>query len=194
MDLSLSSLLQMARDSVQNPREGARAVLRLNPPRQARWTGLILMAVMSTVLTNLSVLMMPLEDQAMMGAFATSPLRMVVIQVAVLLIMVQAVYHVGRWRGGQGSFADALLLVGWLQFILLVLQVAQIVLQVVLPPLAEILGLLGLILFLWLLTGFVAELHGFSSTGWVFVGIMATMIGAAFVLSFALVLFLGVGV
>jgi hypothetical protein len=157
MDLSLSSLLQMARDSVQNPREGARAVLRLNPPRQARWTGLILMAVMSTVLTNLSVLMMPLEDQAMMGAFATSPLRMVVIQVAVLLIMVQAVYHVGRWRGGQGSFADALLLVGWLQFILLVLQVAQIVLQVVLPPLAEILGLLGLILFLWLLTGFVDD-------------------------------------
>jgi len=68
------------------------------------------------------------------------------------------------------------LLVSWLQFVLICLQVVQIVAMVLLPPLAFLIGVAGIILFFWLLTAFVAELHGFSSTIGVFVSILIVMV------------------
>jgi len=52
-----------------------------------------------------------------------------------------------------------------------------------LPLLAELLGLMAMGLFLWLLTVFTAELHGFRRLGMVFLGILATAlaVGVLFV-------------
>ena len=58
----------------------------------------------------------------------------------------------------------------WLQFIMALLQAVQLVAVLILPLLAALLGLVGLGLFFWLLTGFVAELHGFRSPMQVFAG------------------------
>ena len=45
------------------------------------------------------------------------------------------------------------------------------------PPLAVFVGVFGFILMFWLMSNFVAELHGFASPFWVLLGILATMIG-----------------
>ena len=101
------------------------------------------------------------------------------------------IHRVGQWRGGKGNFADAMVLVAWLQFILVCVEVLQLVAQLVLPFVADILGVLGIMLFFWLLSHFVAELHGFRSTLAVLGGILVVMFGMAFVLAAILMPVLG---
>ena len=49
MDLSLQSLIALARYTVQNPREGARMVMQANVPVPARWMAFAVMAILSAV-------------------------------------------------------------------------------------------------------------------------------------------------
>lgn len=174
MNLTLANLLQMARFTVQSPREGARMVMALNVPVEARWVALALMAVGSAMLTALSLALLPPEVMALAGPQLPRPLVSAGLQLCALVVAVHATYRIGKWRGGHGSFADALLLIVWLQFILLILQAAQLLAQVLLPPLSDLIGLAGIALFFWLMTNFVAELHGFQSLLSVFLGILAT--------------------
>jgi len=183
MNLSFSSLLQLARFTLQRPREGAQTVLQMNPTRDVRWTAFVLMAVLSALMTAISLILLPPEMRAVVGTRLPNPLLSAALQGGVLLISVVAIYRVGRWFGGHGSFADALLLLVWLQFILLLVQAAQLVAQVVLPPLSDVIGLLGIALFFWLLTNFIAELHGFASRAAVFAGIVVTTLVLAFALA-----------
>jgi hypothetical protein len=94
-------------------------------------------------------------------------------------------------RGGTGTFPDALILMVWLQFILLCVQLVQVLAGVMLPVLADLIGLAGLGLLLWLLTNFVAELHGFRSLIAVFAGLVAGAFAFTFVAAFLLTLVLG---
>jgi hypothetical protein len=191
MDLSLSTLLQLARFTVQSPREGARMVMRADLPMPARWVALALMAVVSSLMAHLSMRLMPMESQAQMGGMMASPIQTAILQAALMLVSVHAVYHIGRWRGGQGSFADALILMGWLQFLLLILQVVQIVTQIILPPLSNLIGFVSIGIFLWLISNFIAELHGFSSVFKTMLAVLATLFAAGFILSLLLLAVVG---
>jgi hypothetical protein len=191
MDLTLSTLLQMARFTVQSPREGARMVMKANLPMAARWSALALMAVVSSVLAHLSIRLMPAASQIEMGSVMSSPISTAILQGGLMLASVYAIFWVGRWRGGTGSFADALILMVWLQFILLILQVIQIAVQIILPPLTDLIGFVSIGLFLWLISNFIAELHGFRSVLMTFLGVLATLFVAGFVLSFALLALIG---
>jgi hypothetical protein len=87
---------------------------------------------------------------------------------------------------------DAVILIAWLQFIQLLVVAAQILLMIVLPAVAPVLEIAGVILFLWLLVNFVAEMHGFRSLGLVFLGVIITFVGFVFGMSLLLMI-LGVG-
>ena len=194
MTLTVSTLLEMARFTVQNPREGARMVMRADVPMAGRWLALALMAVLSSIMTHLSIALLPPEGRAAMQQAVAGPLPTALLQGALLLVTVHGVYWVGRWRGGKGSFADALILMIWLQFILLILQVIQIAAQLVLPPLADIIGYVSLALFMWMLTAFITTLHGFQSMATVFFGIIGVLLVAGFVLAFVMLPFVDLGV
>jgi hypothetical protein len=155
------------------------------------WMSLMLMAVVSTILTHISFAMMPVEAQAFWGTAMGSPVRTAIVQWVVLLFSVHAIHRIGRWRGGKGSLNDTVVLIAWLQFILLCVQVAQLAAQMLVPPLADLLGLLGLVLFLWLLTNFIAQVHGFASVALVFLGVILTLLALMFVLAFIMALLIG---
>ncbi|WP_103333478.1 Yip1 family protein [Pseudotabrizicola formosa] len=191
MDLSLSSLLSLARFTVQNPREGARMVMGANLPIAARWVALALMAVISAILAHLAFALMPAEVRSAMDGAMSSPLTSAIMQGALMLTAVFVMHAVGRWRGGKGRFEDALILMIWLQFILLILQVVQIVIQVILPPASVLVGYVSIGIFLWLLSNFVAELHGFSSVLMTFLGVVVTLFAIGFVLALLLIPFVG---
>jgi len=70
-------------------------------------------------------------------------------------------------------------------------QVLQVVLGFVLPPLADLVGLAGLLLLLWLLTNFVAELHGFASLWSVFFGLVFGAIALFLAAAILLAIFIG---
>ena len=186
MDLTLPGLLRLARETIQDPKGGARRIMALDAPMGARWSALALMAVASALLTHASFALAPPATRDFFATAMASPLRTAVLQGAAMVLGVMAIHRIGVARGGRGALPEAISLMAWLQFILLVLQVAQLVAQVILPPLAEIIGVLGIGLFFYLLTNFVAELHGFRSLASTFMGILATMILIAFVLALLL--------
>jgi hypothetical protein len=72
-------------------------------------------------------------------------------------------------------------------------QVLQVLLLFILPSLSDALALAAFVISFWLLTVFVAELHGFTRLGMVFLGIVATLVGLAVGLAI-LLSFMGIAV
>ena len=191
MELTPALLMRMVRETLVAPRAGAAMVLGFGFAPIVGWLALLLMAIASTLLTHISFAMMASEAQVFWGNAMGSPIRTAMLQWVVLLISVHAIHKIGRWRGGKGSLEGAVVLVAWLQFILLCVQILQLVAQALVPPLSDILGIIGLVLFLWLLTNFTAQLHGFKSLGLVFFGIVMTIFAVSLVLGFVFTLLIG---
>lgn len=184
-------IISLARLSVQDPRRGARTLLSMDVPLPARTAGLLLMAVASAVLMHLGFLLLPPANDQMSHFLMQSPIRTAVIQWLILVISVFLIFQIGRAWGGHGSLPDTLLIVVWLQVIMLGVQVVQLLALILAPPLAGIVNIAGLILFFWLLSSFIAELHGFASRGKVLAGIFATTFAVALIVVFVLSLFIG---
>jgi len=193
IDLSLASIIAEARLTLRHPRAAARHLIESDPPMQARWLGFGLMAIASAILTHVSFELLAQEDRDGIMLVLTSPLETAALQAVVLLATIQMVWWGGRLQGGSGSFPDALLVMVWLQFLMLVVQVIQLVLMVLAPALAVALTLASFVLFLWLLTNFVAELHGFRSLLAVFAGLVFGAVVLAFGLALVLLLIGGTG-
>ena len=182
MDTSLSSILAMIRLTFQDPRAAARYLIALQLPPVGRWLLFGLVVTASALLTHLSFGLLPPEEMAFLNQTMSNPLQTAALQAGFLLVTIVAIFGIGRWQGGKGSFADTLFLLGWLQVVLLSIQVAQIVALATIPPVAEILGVVGLAVSFWILTQFIVELHGFKSAWRVFLAI----VGAIFLLALAL--------
>lgn len=187
----IDTALRLARLSLADPQKGARAVLNLGIPMPARTVGLVLMAVASAILMHIGALLLPPTEDPVANFITGSPIRSAVVQWLILFLSVVLIDRIGRARGGTGSFADAMLIVVWLQILMLALQAVQLLALVIVPPLAALLNIAGLLLFFWLMTSFIAELHGFASRQAVFFGIVVTAIAVAFVLVVVVVLILG---
>jgi hypothetical protein len=177
--------------TLQNPRQAARVLLAEDVPIPARTAGLLLVAVVSALLASLQVGSDPQALDPFSAFMLASPFRAAIMQWLFMALSVVLIHRVGRAFGGRGSFPDAMLVVVWLQLLMLALQVLQLVATVLAPPLAGGIGMVGLGVFLWLMTTFIAELHGFASRGLVFLGIVLTAIGTGFVLGIILIVILG---
>lgn len=189
MELTLSNVMGLVAMTLRDPRGAARAILRIPLSLQGRWLLLALMAVLSALLMQVLQAMLPPPVAAdgtvlePVGPFVWAGMVAVGMVLTSLLV-----FAVGRWRGGKGELPDAVILIAWLQFIQLLVVGLQVVLLAVLPfavPVAEIVGLL---LFLWLLVNFVAEMHGFRSVGMVFLGVIITFVGFVFAMTLVLML------
>jgi hypothetical protein len=186
MTLTMNGLLAMVWRTVRNPREGAEELLSIGVPREALWPALVLVVVLSILLAQgTTMLMTGSADMSMpVGPAATG-----FIQLLLLVVMVFAIFWIGRSMGGTGSFEEAILLVAWLQFVMVCVQAVQALALVLFPTIvATLIGMAALALFLWLLTNFIAVLHGFSSLLLVFVMILVSAFGIAFGLSLILTL------
>lgn len=189
MRFDLASLLAMARLSVADPRGVARALMSMNLPMQARWLAMAVTVTLSVAMAQLTLILAGLGEVAASGGLLGGPILAGVIQLAVMLTLSGGIAKVGAAFGGRGSFADALLLVTWAEFVLLLLQVAQLVLSLALPFLGDLLLIAGVALFFWQITQFTAELHGFKSAPKVFMGLLAGFFVAGFALAMVLGMF-----
>lgn len=182
--MDLRFLTRMAFQTVRDPREGANEVLRLAPPRPVLWLMFALMITLSLIMGEVLALIMgppevgPLTNQ--------TPLALGLLQAAFTFLMVFAITYIGRGFGGSGHFDGALALVIWLQFVLFLVQLLQLVLIIVAPPLAGIVTILAIGLFFWLLSSFITTLHGFQSVGMVFVMSLVSLIAILLVFSIVL--------
>ncbi|MCA3436856.1 MAG: YIP1 family protein [Rhodobacter sp.] len=195
MEWNLPGLLSALRHSLQSPRDAMRQVIDSDPPMVARWIALVLVAIASTFLMLLSLAPVPAEElpPALLWAMA-SPLGLAAVHAAMLLVSVHLLYRLGRFRNGRGSFADSLTVLIWFQIIMLAVQAVQLAVQVALPVLAFPAYLAGTVLFFWLLTNFVAELHGFASLTMTLFGILVALAVLILVLGFGLAVIFAVTV
>lgn len=182
MELTARGLLLLARDSVTQPREAARQVLALRLTLPEAWLALVLMAVGSALAVHLTLLLQPLPQGEPMAALFASPVRTAILQALVLSAGAWAMFWFGQRRGGAGTLPQAVTLIALFQFVLLVVQLAQLVVEVALPPLGAALALASLVLVFWLLTAFTMELHGFTSGGTTLLGVLAVMLALGMVL------------
>ncbi|QUS35405.1 YIP1 family protein [Falsirhodobacter algicola] len=180
-------LLSLVAQSVQDPRAGLRAILDLEPDAGERGAFVGVAAILPTLLIFLTL---GLAGQAP-AILPVSPLALLLVQGGALLFMSALAFGVGRWRGGRGSFADCVLMLSWLQIVMVAVQAGLLVVEIALPPLGPVIGILAMVLMLWLLTNFLMEVHGFTHRGLVLVSIIGTTLGASIVLGIITSLFMG---
>jgi hypothetical protein len=184
--LNIGYLLRLARETVSDPKGGAREVMDLHLSRQALILMFAIVVVLSLILGEIVALMAQLPTGGDVAFAFRSPLVLGLLQGVFLLVTAYAMTFVGRLFGGVGSFNGALALVVWLQFIFICIQIVQIGALLLIPPVAGLITILALGLFFWLLVNFIAALHGFTSTGMVFVMTIVSSIVILFLLGLVL--------
>jgi hypothetical protein len=133
----------------------------------------------------------PVDDAAMQNLF-DRPFLLAISQFSLMLLGAFLMWRVGRVFGGTGTFAQGLSLVAWLEVVLILLQVAEVLVLLILPVLALPVGIASLFAFFYLITHFTAALNGYTSLAKTFFGILATAIAVLLVTSFALMLIIPV--
>ena len=169
-------LIDLAKETVSNPRGAARRVVGLNLPAQILWLGFALAVSASSVLAWLTFAAAPEATSGPFQGANTSPLFISIVQAVSLLLLAAGMSFGGRIFGGAGRFNEALALTVWLELILIALQLLQLLMVLTFPLFSVLLGFAGMVLFLWVLTNFVAELHGFTHLGKVFGGILLAFV------------------
>ena len=183
-------LAGLAQLTLQDPKQAARVLLAEGVPLRARSAGLLLVAILSAITASIQITGREALDP--LSAFMlASPIRATIFQWLFLSVSVVLIHRVGRAFGGTGSFADALLIVVWLQVIMLGFQVLQLAVMPLAPAFSGLIGLVSFMIYLWLLTVFISELHGFVARGLVFLAMVITGVAAGFLLVVLLILLLG---
>lgn len=190
-EIDWGRLFGMALQTVPEPRKVARDIFAFGAPRGALWQILALLLVSMTFLAVISSILFPV-DPAEMGAIfgdedmtpaLISPVVTGIVQATTAVASVWAIFWIGRAFGGTGSFDEALLTVIWLHFVLFLMQIGILLLGLFAPGVALLLTLMSFVMTFWLLSHFVAEMHGFRSAGSVFAGIMMVLLVLAVVMS-----------
>jgi len=177
----LKQLLALARLTLHAPRAACDLLLADVPERGELLRMATLVVVLSTLFSGILVELFgppPLEP---MAGVLTSPILYAVMQFMVLMITTIAVFVIGRMFGGHGSFDEALLLMVWLQFYMLLVQVGLFAVTYLSNGATNPLNLGVYFYFIWLMVVFVAALHGFRSYWAVFAGLLASSMAISFV-------------
>ncbi|SLN65500.1 YIP1 family protein [Roseisalinus antarcticus] len=156
-------LARLLRDTVTQPAQVARLILGRKLPTDALWTGLVLVTVLSVLMVAIMGALVPSSPEAMAATVRITPFTYAVILGGSLVITIFALHFTGQMLGGQGALADTLALMVWLQVLLLVLQVAQLIVSLILPGLGSLVAIATLAVALWVLVNFINEAQRFGS-------------------------------
>ncbi|SPH17936.1 hypothetical protein DEA8626_01465 [Defluviimonas aquaemixtae] len=189
MTAGLSPLFaDLVRQTIRNPQGAARRLIALDPPMEARWIGLFLVTILALLITRVAILTMPTGTEPQFFAMLAHPWLGIPLQAGSMVVMAAGIAGGGRIFGGTGRFADALLLVVWLQVMLTLLQAVQFFALLILPPLGALIAFAAIGVFLWFLVHFTAALHDFTNLPLVFFGLLVGFVTLVVALAVLLML------
>lgn len=177
--------LALIKEAAQDPRRSATRILSL-PLRPVELIQALILVSSLAVIGVYAVAYISLVRTGE-GMALPMPFGLFGLQISAMLVLAGAMALIGRVFGGTGTFEGALRVMVWLQGLMVVLQVIQLLLLIVLPFLAGLASIGAFFLVGWMAVGMVAGLHGFRSLGLTFLGMM----GGLVLVSFALVAVLG---
>ena len=98
-------------------------------------------------------------------AVLMTPVPLAILLAVCMVFLGSALFRAGAFFGGHGTFSQSLMLVIWIQSIGLTFDIGQILLLMISPELAALLGIGALIAIVYCMVNFVQVLHGFSGLG-----------------------------
>ncbi len=175
--------------SVVSPKRGGHVLLQ----SQVTPAGLVHLAALVFVLSAIAIILGNLVNQEIQ----VSARSLIGLQVLSFVVMTVATYFVGRLFGGTGTFQQTVLVICWLDIVLAICQIIQLLFVTGLSAMPFLGGLgallvslataIPLFLFFWLYANFVTVLHGFQSAakvlGVMLLGMFAMSIFLLFVVS-----------
>ncbi|NNU80741.1 YIP1 family protein [Halovulum dunhuangense] len=186
--MTLPDLRQLVAESLTQPRSAARRILGVPIEPRVAVSVAALAIIAGTLMGALSRVLLPGVGNALSESLLGAPLVATALQFLFYFFTAWLVTALGRAMGGQGNLIDGLKLIAWLQVVMAVIQAVQIVVALILPFIAGLIGMASLIWFFWALAAFTAELHGFRRTSLVLVMIFISLFGLAMVLGIVLAL------
>ncbi|WBU55821.1 YIP1 family protein [Paracoccus sediminicola] len=182
--MTRQDLVTLARNTLQQPDLALRQLQSLDLPMPVRWTGVLLVGALSSLISALMAQMFPPTGaDAGISYLTQRPLLFAGIQVFGMVVTAWLVATVGRAFGGRGDFPDSLLVVTWIDFLLVLMHAMQVVVLLVSPLLASALALAIIVVMVWMTVQMVKALHGFQSAAMVFIGVIGTGLMATIFLS-----------
>lgn len=186
--MTLRDVTALLRLTLVDPARGARAVLSLGVPREHHWTLFLLAIALSGAVYQATVLIV--QPEVPEGAAMPSGFMAAAVTGGSIILLSLAIRWIGRLAGGSGGLEDVLLLVIWFQLVLVALQVVELAVMLLVPTLGAVVFYAFLAYVVWVLTNFIAVVHGFTSLGRVFLGMVLALFAFAFLLSLILAPFL----
>lgn len=150
-------------ESLTAPRQAARRIMALGTGLPVALMAIGCAGVLSALMLAVLGLELPNSGNPGLDAMMTQPIAVAFSETLGLLIVGGMISGLGRLFGGKGRLDQAFILIAWWDFLTLVLQLAESLVQLLLPPLAGPVALFVLVISTWALVSFIAELHGFRS-------------------------------
>lgn len=170
--------------TLRQPDVAARTVLLRQWPREAIWTGLLLVLVLNAVVHELLNLWVPAVGQLALVSLSTGSYLMASFLLTFGFAALLSIC--GRWLGGSGRLMPVLSLMVWLQFVQLAIQVFLIFVMMLSPLIGGLLSLLSTLVVFFILLHFVNEAHGFASLWRAFAVVLMAAILCLFAMTFIL--------
>lgn len=185
---NLGNLIQLAIASLRTPKRSLRIILDLviTMPELIQATALVV--ALSMMLPIISLMFQPAEVQEAMKAYSTHPVPVYFLQMAILIGSAFIINFISQIFKGHGTFKEMLTAMVWMQFILIIIQVLQLVISILAPQLNGIILLFSLMAMVYLTVNFIMEIHGFTNSFSVAVGVFGSFFGIALILSILLAL------
>lgn len=199
MDLTVKSLLEWTKLTVQRPRVASELVKAAKLPLEVSVLMIVLAGVVSGVSSGFLDYLIgspPLEfalgDGTVLSFERSGPFAQGAYAVATGLALAYSVYRIGRGMGGQGSLPDIMAVTAVLQMVMTVILVAQTFALLIVPLLGFALLVFGLFVFFRGLGHAVNVGHDLDDMG-KSVAVIAVSFVAVVVMAFVLVAVLGLG-
>ncbi|MCY4150754.1 MAG: Yip1 family protein [Aestuariivita sp.] len=160
---STQALTDLAVTSVKEPAAAARRLLSMDLEQSTLWTALLLMAVLNTLIQQVSNLFIDIPTP-LLRLFDVAIIYFLFVAGGLILI-VFAVFWTGRIFGGRGSLEDIMVVIVWLQFLRVLVQASALILLLTIPFVSFLFVIGATMIGCWIFVHFVNEAHEFDNLG-----------------------------
>ncbi|WP_299827536.1 YIP1 family protein [uncultured Roseobacter sp.] len=145
---------QLALLTVRAPKEAAAIIMSWQLPRKELWMAAALVAILSTFMSTLSNMLLPVPEP--LAGMVNNPFTLFMIVAGGFVVTVHALFWTGRAMGGSDDMSDLLALLVWLQILRLAAQVLVLLSVLLIPVLAGFLVLIVGIATIWIFLNFIS--------------------------------------
>ena len=160
---STQALTALTVTSIKEPAMAARRLLSMELEQGTLWTALLLMAVLNTLIQQISNLFIDIPTP-LLQLFDVAIIYFIFVAGGLILI-VFAIFWTGRIFGGRGRLEDIMVVIVWLQFLRVLVQASALILLLTIPFVSFFFVIGATIVGCWIFVHFVNEAHEFDSLG-----------------------------